>query len=147
MALNFWIICLKAIYHPYNLINFIPYIIYVQVFILLSLFILTLWIILPFIFPTNAWNGKIAKNTQATKIPGQPKRVINIAIIPTNTKGEDKEAKKSGDFVYIVLKSLDNKLIILPSYCVFAVYCDILDNLAYIKKINYDLILPTKIGT
>jgi hypothetical protein len=124
-----------------------PYIIYVQVFILLSLFIFTLWIILPFILPTKVWNGKIAKNTQATKIPGQPKRVINIAIIPANTKGEANEANKRGDFVYIVLKSLDNKLIILPSYCVFAVYCDILDNLAYIKKINYDLILPTKIGT
>lgn len=54
--------------------------------------------------------------TAAINIPGQPKRVIKIATIPANTKGAIKDAKKIGDFVYIVLKSLDNKFIILPSY-------------------------------
>lgn len=69
-------------------------------------------------------------------IPGQPKRVIKIAIIPASAKGLIKDAKNIGDLVYMVLKSLDNKLIILPNYCVFAVYCDIFDSFAYIKNTN-----------
>jgi hypothetical protein len=74
--------------------------------------------------------------TQATNIPGQPKRVIKIIITPTKVNGAIKELKKVADFIYMALKSLESRLMILPNYCVFAVYCVILDNLAYIKKIN-----------
>lgn len=54
--------------------------------------------------------------TAAISIPGHPKRVIRIAITPGKAKGVIIEAKNIGDFVYIVLKSLDSKLIILPNY-------------------------------
>lgn len=60
--------------------------------------------------------------TASMRIPGQPKRVIRIAIIPASAKGAIMAAKNIGDLVYIVLKSLDNKFIILPSYWVLAVY-------------------------
>jgi hypothetical protein len=53
----------------------------------------------PFNFPTKIWKGNITIITPAISIPGQPNRVINIAIIPANTKGEINEAKKIGDFV------------------------------------------------
>jgi hypothetical protein len=79
--------------------NFIPSIIYVQIFILWSLFKLTLYIILPFIFPTKVWKGKKTIITHTIKIPGQPKRATKIAIIPAKAKGATKEAKNRGAFV------------------------------------------------
>jgi hypothetical protein len=74
--------------------------------------------------------------TQATNIPSQPKRVIKITITPAKVMGAIKKLKKVADFIYMALKSLEIRLMILPNYCVFAVYCVILDSFAYIKKIN-----------
>lgn len=128
--LSNWIICLKAIYQPYNLMNFIPSIIYVHVFILLSLNTLIFWVIFPFSFPTNIWKGRIIKITPNGKIPGQPNLVIKIAIIPTNPNGVPSAAKNIGLLISIVLKSFDKRFIILPSYWVLAVYWDIFESFA-----------------
>jgi hypothetical protein len=42
-------------------------------------------------------------------------------------KGAIKELKKVADFIYMALKSLESRLMILPNYFVFAVHCVILD--------------------
>lgn len=60
---------------------------------------MTLCIIVPFSLPTKIWKGNITIITAAINIPGQPNRVINIAIIPAKTKGVINDAKKTGDFV------------------------------------------------
>ena len=121
--------CLKAISHPYNFINLIPSIIYVQVLTLKSLLILTLCKIIPLTLPTQAWMGIIIMMTARMSMPGHPNRMIKMARIPANPRGATMEAKKMGDLVSMVLKSFDNKLIIFPSSCDFAVYCDILESL------------------
>ncbi len=79
--------------------NLIPSIIYVQVFILWSLFRLILRVIVPFILPTRAKNGRKAMIRLTTRIPGQPKRVTKIEIIPIKIKGAAKAARKVCDFV------------------------------------------------
>jgi hypothetical protein len=57
----------------------------------LSLFTLTLYIIFPLILPTNICKGIIIIITATTNIPGQPKRIIKIIIIPIRAKGATKE--------------------------------------------------------
>jgi|LakMenEpi03Aug12_release.lakeMendotaPanAssembly.Ray.scaffolds.fasta_scaffold6272566_1 hypothetical protein len=52
---------------------------------------LILYIILLFILPTNVCKGIIIIITRTTNIPGQPKRVIKIIIIPIRAKGATKE--------------------------------------------------------
>lgn len=63
------------------------------------------------------------------RMPGQPKRVIKIAMMPARAKGVIRAAKKIGLFVSIVLKSFESRFIILPSYWVFAVYWEIFESL------------------
>lgn len=65
---------------------------------------------------------------QAIKTPGHPNLVTSIAMIPPRTSGVHKAAKNIGDLTYIVLKSLDSRLIIFPIYCDLAVYCESFDN-------------------
>ncbi len=96
--------------------------------------------------PTNIWNGKMIRITQAFKIPGHPNLVIKMAIIPAKPRGAMNDAKNIGALVSIVLKSFDNKLIILPNYWFLIVYCDNLDNLQYIRNTNYVLICAVMIG-
>ena len=60
--------------------------------------------------------------TIIAEIPGHPNRVTRIAKTPIKEKGVTKEAKNTGDFVSIVLKSFESKLMIFPNYCDFAVY-------------------------
>lgn len=124
-----WIIFLKAISHPYNLIDLIPYMIYRHVFILLSLQTLTFYIIFPLIFPKYVWSGIKTIATIGISNPGHPRRVTKITRIAIIANGVTKAHIVIIDVDYITLKSFDIKLIILPSYCIIAVYWVILDNL------------------
>jgi hypothetical protein len=63
------------------------------------LFRLILRVIVPFILPTRAKNGRKAMIRLTTRIPGQPKRVTKIEIIPIKIKGAAKAARKVCDFV------------------------------------------------
>ena len=83
----------------------------------------------PFNLPTKIWTGKIRSMTPKIRIPGHPNLVIKITIIPARAKGVTKAAKNTDPFVSMVLKSLERRLIILPSYWLLAVYCDIFDSL------------------
>ena len=58
---------------------------------------LILYIILLLISPTNVCKGIIIIIATTTNIPGQPKRVIKIIIIPIRAKGATKAWKNRED--------------------------------------------------
>ncbi len=57
----------------------------------------------------------------AIRIPGQPNRLISMIIVPMKPIGATVAASSVGKFIYIVLNSLESRLIILPIFWIFAV--------------------------
>ena len=133
-----WIIFLNAISHPYNLINFTPSIIYVQIFTLWSLNILIYLIIEPFTSLTYNWRGTKIIVVKKGITPGQPNLSTRIIITPIKITGLIMEEKKKGLLSSIVLKSFEIMLIILPYYCDFMTYWDNPDNFLKSKVSKID---------
>ena len=145
--LIFLMISRKANSHPYNLINFIPSMISVVIFILLSWFVFISFIIFPLMLLTQNCKGNRMTDTKEQISPGQPNRNSKMTIVPMIKIGETREKNSQGPFCSMMLKSFDIMLIILPTSWFFTVYWDTLDNFEKISNISPDLALATIIGT
>ena len=109
-----WIIFLKAISHPYILMNLMPWMIYVHIFILLSLFTLTLSMIELLYLVIQFWRGSRITIIAMMRIPGHPNLVIKMANTPARTKGPINAIKNINPLVSITLKSFDSMLMTFP---------------------------------
>ena len=135
---------LKAISHPYSLINFIPSIISVQILILSSLWTLTYLSRFEEYFPTRSCKGIIRIAIVGQIIPGHPNLLTKMINTPMIKKGIDIVAKMVGPLSSIKLKSFERMLMIFPSYCDLAVYWERLVSLWNMALIKADLTLETK---
>ena len=143
-----WIIFLNAISHPYNLINFTPSIIYVQIFTLWSLNILIYLIIEPFTLLPYNWRGTKIIVVKKGITPGQPNLSTRIIITPMNIIGLIIEAKNKGLANSSVLKSFEIILIIFPSSCDFMTYWDNPDNFlkSKVSKLDRNLVITKAVS-
>lgn len=146
-VLIFLIMSWKANSHPYNLMNLIPSMIYEVSFIRLSLSTFIVFIMFPFILLTHSCSGSKIVATIGHRIPGHPSRSIRMMMLPMMMMGATLERKSHGAFSSIMLKSLENMLIIFPTSCVLAVYWVFLLSLENINNMRADLAFPTIIGT
>lgn len=62
--------------------------------------------------------------------PGHPSRIIKMMAIPTNAKGNTKEAKKIGIFNSIMLKSLESIFTTFEISEILSVNWEIFESLA-----------------
>ena len=107
-------IFLKAIYHPYNLMNLMPSITSVVIWILLSLNTLISCISFPFLFEIKLDKGILRITNTIPNTPGQPNLVMSNMVEPIAVTGKVKELINVANLISMMPRSLARRLVIFP---------------------------------
>ena len=107
-------IFLNAIYHPYNLMNFMPSITSVVNCILLSLNTLISYINFPFLFDIKFDKGILSITITIPNTPGQPNLVMSNIVDPIALTGKAKELMNVASLISMMPRSLARRFVILP---------------------------------